>query len=200
MAIEVIVPERVAPGEKVDVKLVMTSNKVGHDFPTGPLDIIQAWVELKVTDDQGKVVYSIGKMDDKGFIEPGTFMFKAEPVDQNGNLIDRHNLWEMVGVRYRRSLFPGFSDTTEFSFLCPATAPVRKKDWPQQLAYQINAPRGAARTLTVHARLRYRKVDQYLLNFMFGKEKGLTAPVTDMDAQTKTIQIAAQTAARTAGM
>jgi hypothetical protein len=200
VAIEVITPERVAPGEKVDVKLVMTSNKVGHDFPTGPLDIIQAWVELKVTDDQGKVVYSIGKMDDKGFIEPGTFMFKAEPVDQNGNLIDRHNLWEMVGVRYRRSLFPGFSDTTEFSFLCPSTAPVRKKDWPQEVAYQVKAPQGAARSLTVHARLRYRKVDQYLLNFMFGKEKGLTAPVTDMDAQSKTIQIAARAAARTAGM
>ena len=43
-------------------------------------------------------------------------MFKAEPVDQYGNLIDRHNLWEMVGVRYRRSLFPGFSDTAEYSF------------------------------------------------------------------------------------
>lgn len=200
VGIEVIAPERVAPGEKVDVKLVMTSNKVGHDFPTGSLDIIQAWVELTVTDDQGKVVYSIGKIDDKGFIEPGTFMFKAEPVDQYGNLIDRHNLWEMVGVRYRRSLFPGFSDTTEFSFFCPQTASVRKKDWPQQLAYQINAPRGAARTLTIHARLRYRKVDQFLLNFMFGKEKGLTAPVTDMDAQTKTIQIAARPAASPAGM
>ena len=49
-------------------------------------------------------------------------MFKAEPVDQYGNLIDRHNLWEMVGVRYRRSLFPGFSDTAEYSFQCSGSA------------------------------------------------------------------------------
>ena len=49
-------------------------------------------------------------------------MFKAEPVDQYGNLIDRHNLWEMVGVRYRRSLFPGFSDTAEYTFACPGSA------------------------------------------------------------------------------
>jgi len=200
VAIELITPEKVAPGEKVDVKLVLTSNKVGHDFPTGPLDIIQAWVELKVTDDQGKLVYSIGKVDDKGFIEPGTFMFKAEPVDQYGNLIDRHNLWEMVGVRYRRSLFPGFSDTAEFSFLCPQTAPVRAKAWPQEVAYQINAPRGATRSLNIHAKLRYRKVDQFLLNFMFGKEKGLTAPVTDMASDTKIIQIAARTPAATEGI
>ena len=199
VAIEMNAPERVAPGEKVNLKMVITSNKVGHDFPTGPLDIIQAWLEVVVTDDQGKGVYSIGKVDDKGFIEPGTFMFKAEPVDQNGNLIDRHNLWEMVGVRYRRSLFPGFSDTAEFSFFCPQTALVRAKKWPQQVAYQISAPKGAAHSLTVRARLRYRKVDQYLLNFMFGKEKGLTAPITDMASESKTIQIAARTGAATAG-
>ena len=105
---------RAAPGEAVAVRTVITSNKVGHDFPTGPLDIIQAWVELVVKDASGRVVYASGRRDERHFIEKGTFMFKAEPVDQYGNLIDRHNLWEMVGVRYRRSLFPGYSDTVEY--------------------------------------------------------------------------------------
>ena len=41
--------------------------------------------------------------DERNFLQPGTFLFKAEPVDQYGNLIDRHNLWEMVGVRFRRA-------------------------------------------------------------------------------------------------
>jgi len=190
VGMEMIVPEKVSPGEKVGVKLVLTSNKVGHDFPTGPLDIIQSWVELIVKDDSGKVIYSTGKVDEKGFIEPGTFMFKAEPVDQNGNLIDRHNLWEMVGVRHRRSLFPGFSDTTEFSFFCPQIAPVRTKVFPQEIAYQVGAPKGA-RTLHVQARLRYRKVDQYLLNFMFGEDKGLTSPITDMATESRVIEVGA---------
>jgi len=109
-------------------------------------------------------------------------------VDQNGNLIDRHNLWEMVGVRHRRSLFPGFSDTTEFSFFCPQIAPVRTKVFPQEIAYQVGAPKGA-RTLHVQARLRYRKVDQYLLNFMFGEDKGLTSPVTDMATESRVIKV-----------
>lgn len=190
VGMEMIVPERVSPGEKVSVKLVLTSNKVGHDFPTGPLDIIQSWVELIVKDDSGKVIYSTGKVDEKGFIELGTFMFKAEPVDQNGNLIDRHNLWEMVGVRHRRSLFPGFSDTTEFSFFCPQIAPVRTKVFPQEIAYQVGAPKGARR-LHVQARLRYRKVDQYLLNFMFGEDKGLTSPITDMATESRVIEVGA---------
>jgi hypothetical protein len=189
VALEMIAPARVTPGQKVDLKLVITSNKVGHDFPTGPLDIIQSWIELIVKDDQGKVVYSTGTVNEKGFIEPGTFMFKAEPVDQYGNLIDRHNLWEMVGVRHRRSLFPGFSDTTEFSFYCPSLITAETKPFPQKLAYPFSAPR-SARALHVQARLRYRKIDQFLLNFMFGEDKGLTSPITDMALETRVIEVA----------
>jgi hypothetical protein len=189
VALELATPASARPGEKVGVKLVITSNKVGHDFPTGPLDIIQAWVELKVSDDHGKVVFASGTVDERGFIQPGSFMFKAEPVDQYGNLIDRHNLWEMVGVRYRRSLFPGFSDTTEYEFLCPQLAPVRSKHLPQETSYQIAIPSSGARSLKVEARLRYRKVDQFLLNFLFGEKKGLTAPVTDMASDRRTIEV-----------
>src|SRR3970282_1302539 len=117
VVLEMILPAQAKPGETVEVKVIITSNKVGHDFPTGPLDIIQSWVELVATDHQGNVLYSTGTVDSKGFIQPGTFMFKTEPVDQYGNLIDRHNLWEMVGVRHRRALFPGFYDTGAVSFL-----------------------------------------------------------------------------------
>jgi hypothetical protein len=172
----------VRSGEPVNLKAIITSNKVGHDFPTGPLDIIQSWIELEVTDDQGRIVYSTGKVDEKGFIEPGSFIFKAEPVDQYGNLIDRHNLWEMVGVRHRRALFPGFSDTADFSFSCPqlhlspeTTQPI----FEPEKTYVVPAPANAGE-LTVRAKLNYRKIDQYLLTFVFGEDVGLTSPVTAM--------------------
>src|SRR5262249_54343102 len=102
VAIELVAPAEVNPAQEVALKAVVTSNKVGHDFPTGPLDIIQAWVEIEVTDASGVTVFASGTVNDRKFIQAGSFMFKAEPVDQYGNLIDRHNLWEMVGVRYRR--------------------------------------------------------------------------------------------------
>ena len=189
VGLQLVAPKAVRPGEKVDVKLLLTSNKVGHDFPTGPLDIIQAWVEFVVTDDQGKVVFSSGTVDSRGFIQPGAFLFKAEPIDQNGNLIDRHNLWEMVGVRYRRSLFPGFSDTAEFSFLCPQLALVRPRKYPLEVSYRVGAPQGGARTLRIDARLCYRKMDQYLINFLFGEHSGLTSPITTMTAQSSVIEL-----------
>ena len=168
--LEVIAPRSAERGEPVTIETVLTNNKAGHDFPTGPLDIIQSWVELSVTDQAGRVVFQSGERDSSNFIAPGSFMLKAEPVDQNGNLIDRHNLWEMVGVRYRRSLFPGFSDQEKFTFPCPRTGVTE---------------------LHVSAKLMYRKADQYLLNFLFGKESGITAPATVLSEDHKTIRIGA---------
>ena len=117
-------------------------------------------------------------------------MLKAEPVDESGNLIDRHNLWEMVGVRFRRALFPGFSDTTEYTFFCPEVArPDARRQTPEKIAYQIAAPKGGARSLEITARLRYRKISQYLLNFMFGEESGLSAPITDLSSDSRVVAI-----------
>jgi hypothetical protein len=181
-----LAPDAVEPGEKLAIRAVVTSNKVGHDFPTGPLDIIQSWVELTVRDERGQVVFSSGTVDAKGFIQPGSFIFKAEPVDQYGNLIDRHNLWEMVGVRHRRALFPGFSDTAEFEMLCPDTRRV-KKEFPSGEVSFDTPP--AARELRVSARLLYRKVDQYLINFIFGEEKGLTSPITELATAERVVRV-----------
>ncbi len=196
--IEIVAPPRVEPGEDVRIQVAVTNNKVGHDFPTGPLDIIQAWIELEVADQDGNVVYETGRRDERHFIEPGSFIFKAEPVDQYGNLIDRHNLWEMVGVRYRRSLFPGFSDMAEFSFACPGLASGSEAS-PQEAIrapvdgettgrFELTAP---SRVVELHvtARLMYRKADQFLLNFLFGEESGLTSPVTVMSEGQATIRV-----------
>ncbi|MDX1674349.1 MAG: multiheme c-type cytochrome [Longimicrobiales bacterium] len=171
--LELIVPERAAPGEEIRIRTHITNNKVGHDFPTGPLDIIQAWVHVAVRDDNGALVFESGRLDDEHFIEPGSFIFKAEPVDRYGNLIDRHNLWEMVGVRYRRAMFPGFSDEASFTFPAPAD--------------------GGA--LHVEARVLYRKFDQSILNFLTGEDSGLTSPVTVISEDSAVIRLAGARAA-----
>ncbi|MEJ2335124.1 MAG: cytochrome b/b6 domain-containing protein [Gemmatimonadales bacterium] len=200
--LELVVPDTVEAGEEVNLQAVITNNKVGHDFPTGPLDIIQAWVEIVVTDQDGNVVFESGHRDAQHFIEPGSFIFKAEPVDQYGKLIDRHNLWEMVGVRYRRALFPGFSDRAEFAFSCPASMiapqegvgagasdPVAEAAAPLDQQVEFTVPPGRITSLHVSAKLMYRKADQFLLNFLFGEDSGITAPVTVMSADEKTIQV-----------
>jgi len=183
-------------GDPIPVRVIMASNKVGHDYPTGPLDLIQSWLELCVTDDTGKEVFSSGKRDAKNFLTPGTFLFKAEPVDQNGNLIDRHNLWEMVGVRFRRSIFPGYSDTVQFSVPCTGsladglTTPTPQ---PGQTNLVEVPPPPQSGSFQITAILEYRKVDQFLLNYLFGEENKLTSPVTEIDRATATVKVKTKT-------
>ena len=57
----------------------------------------------------------------------------------------------------------------------------------QSLAMRV--PRGQVTELHVKARLMYRKADQYLINFLFGKESGITAPVTVISEDQKTIRV-----------
>jgi hypothetical protein len=189
--IELELPSQVRPGEQVELRVRMINNKVGHDFPTGPLDIIQAWLEVEVTDPQGQVVFQTGRKDERNIIEPGTYMFKAEPVDRYGNLIDRHNLWEMVGVRFKRSLFPGASEVARFDFPCPGTGGDAVRDLPRDELLTLTVPPEAQGELRVHARLNYRKIDQYLMNFAFGEDAGLSAAVTTVSEASGIIRVAA---------
>jgi hypothetical protein len=159
--LQILAPETAAPGEPIKLQVIAVNNKAGHDFPTGPLDIIQAWIEVVVEDDHGNIVFESGRLDADNYLPSGTTVFKAEAVDQFGNRIDKHNLWEMVGARFKRTLFPGYSDIATYAF-----------------AYPDPTPEGT-QALHVTARLRYRKVEQYLIDYLF-PDSGLTAPVTDM--------------------
>jgi hypothetical protein len=187
--IELVVPEKVSPGEEITIQAVLTNHKPGHDFPTGPIDIIQGWIEIVVSDERGKEIFSSGKVDSLHFIEPGSFIFKVEPVDQYGNLIDKHNLWEMVGVRYNRSMFPGFSDQANYTFSCPGKVnePEPPQDKKKEVSFRI--PEDPSGKLIVRARLNYRKMDQFLVNFLFGPNSNLTTPVTVMSEDVKSIKI-----------
>src|SRR5262249_28099439 len=148
------------------------------------LDIIQSWLEVTVTDQNHRLIWASGKRDAKNFLTPGTFLFKAEPVDQHGNLIDRHNLWEMVGVRFRRALFPGYSDTVNFSIPCSGAIEAATNTIHADLPAEIPSPAvpapGATGEYRIDVALQYRKVDQFLLNYLFGETNGITSPVTEI--------------------
>jgi hypothetical protein len=186
---ELIVPEKAFPDQEVKIQVVLTNNKPGHDFPTGPIDIIQSWIEISVTDQNDSLIFKSGEVDENHFIQPGSFIFKVEPVDQYGNLIDKHNLWEMVGVRYNRSMFPGFTDHTEYSFDCPGISGINEKKENLKKELELNVPGEKVTELHVRARLNYRKMDQFLINFLFGEDSGITAPVTQMSEDYKIIKV-----------
>jgi hypothetical protein len=168
LPIKIIGPVSAAAGGSIELRAVISNNKAGHSFPTGPLDLIRAWVEIVVTDSAGREVFHSGKLDSQNHIEPGSFILKAVGVDANGDEIVRHDLWHLVGAKFKRAIFPGYSDMYQ---------------------YQLKVPRDAKGPLQVAARLRYRKANQYFMDMLFpGQHKA--APVTDISSDK--IEIALQ--------
>jgi hypothetical protein len=179
------------PGEPVELQVVLTNNKTGHGFPTGPLDIIRSWVEITVQDDQGRMVYQTGQPSEDGVMSENALVFKAVGIDRYGNDIDEHNLWEMVGARFKRALFPGSSDTETYSFSCPglSSPPVQQMDTDRQ-EVAFDAPSDLqAKELRVTAVLKYQKADAAFLDRLFGVEAGIRTPATVLASDTLIIPI-----------
>ncbi|MCG8585812.1 MAG: hypothetical protein MI757_13985 [Pirellulales bacterium] len=64
--IDVHVPESAVAGEKIKLRVDVTSDTAGHSFPTGFTAERQVWVEVLVRDLAGNVVFHSGKLDPNG--------------------------------------------------------------------------------------------------------------------------------------
>ena len=170
LPIKIVPPKTLRPGEKAEFRTVISNNKAGHSFPTGPLDLIRAWVEVKVSDASGKVLFASGGLTPEGYVQPGAFELKAEGVNAAGTEIVRHDLWHYVGAKWKRAIFPGYSDMYEYHF---------------------NVPRNAKGPLTIAARLRYRKANQYFMDFAF-PGKHLQTPITDLSSDRVEVPLASR--------
>jgi hypothetical protein len=190
-----VVPDSVVPGEEVDLRITLTNNKTGHDFPTGPLDMIESWIEVEVTDDKGAMVFHTGYVNESGDIVDTPVWFKADGFDREGKLIDRHNLWDLVGASYKRVLYPGMTDTVEVSFTVPEAA------WERLVAltpdtvsdaegFAFPSPLAQApRRLNVTAILWYRKANPEFLDRVYGHEPRIRSPLTEISKVTTTIEV-----------
>ncbi len=185
------VPEEVSPGQEVRIQTILTNNKTGHDFPTGPMDMIEAWVEVTVTDPEGKVVFASARPDDRGYLTNPKIVFKGEAIDKEGKLIGKHELWRKVGSRFNRSLFPGFTDTTVFRFECPAMPidPSRQVDLSDDEKTFALPETFAGDELHVSATLWYCKFSAPFLDRLFGEEAGLRSAVTDISRAEAVIRV-----------
>ncbi len=86
-------------------------------------------------------------------------------------------------------MFPGFSDKAEFAFPCPTSMTVNKFKPSEKEEFQFKVPDKPITELHVEAKLMYRKIDQFLLNFLLGEESGITAPITVISEDRKTIKV-----------
>jgi cytochrome c554/c'-like protein len=191
------VPETVLPGEEVPIRVFLTNNKTGHDFPTGPLDMIESWVELTVTDATGQVVYHVGGLNEDDRVDESPLVFRADSYDREGAPIDRHNLWDLVGADYKRVIYPGMSDTMQVTFQCPSLARGRVSPTDERTGapgqrtdlFELDAPADVVGPLTVSATLWYRKANPDFLDRVYGYDSGVRSPTTAVSEASATIMI-----------
>ncbi len=185
-SLRVIAPKSVRTGEEVTLRVTVTNRKVGHNFTTGPLDFVRAWVHMRVLDDAGQAVFEWGGIDpvtrriqDRPGSEhavgnsrsKGTMVFEGEPQDEHGNPLVRHELWKKAGGKGQRVVFPRYSDTH---------------------TYKFKVPEGASGELTIKADLNFRRYRQEFLDLVvpdMEKESGVYQRTVTQTSAEKRVSI-----------
>jgi tetratricopeptide (TPR) repeat protein len=151
--VEVIAPldkvqPTVARGESVRVEVVVRTRKVGHFFPGGTVDAQEAWVELQATDDKGRTLFHSGRVEDggNGPLEPSAHQYRSLLLDEHGNAINKRNAWMARSLAYVRLIPPGAADT---------------------IHYRLRIPEDAGDTITLTAKVNYRKFSWWNTQFAF---------------------------------
>lgn len=135
-------------GDDVLVDVVVRTRKVGHFFPGGTVDALEAWLELQATDDKGQTIFWSGKVEDdgKGPVEPGAHFYRSLQIDAHGNPINKRNAWATRAVVYVRLIPPGAADTVHF---------------------RMHIPDNAGDHITLHSKLNYRKFQWWNNRFAY---------------------------------
>ncbi len=196
VAMTIVAPDEIRPGELINLVLVLHNNKTGHDFPAGPLDILASWVEVKVEDNFGRTLLHLGDPEgDKPTLD-APIVYKADWYDKRGLPVERHNIWEVVGASYKRSLQSSDADLVEIPFRCPVIARPKmsnsaSEQGPGERKSDIvfSVDNQSVRELTVTARLLYRKADPEFLANIYSLESNISAPVVELNMATHVISI-----------
>ena len=126
-------------GEDPRIDVVVRTRGVGHRFPAGTIDAFDIWLEVKATDENGKIVFWNGRIaapDGNGPIDPSAHFYRGYMLDAHGNLINKRNAWAARTVLYSNTIPPGAADTVR---------------------YRLEIPPDSSKMLTLEAKLNYRK-------------------------------------------
>ena len=130
-------PAAVRRGETVRLEVVARTRKVGHFFPAGTVDAYDVWIDIEATDEKGRTILRSGALEGgTGAVDPGAHFYRSLQLDAHGNRIDKRNAWATRSLAYVKLIPPGAADT---------------------IHYRLDIPPDAGDTITITARLRYRK-------------------------------------------
>ena len=163
-------------GETVLLELVVRTLTLGHAFTQGTVDSNEIWVELDVTSGGRSIGRSGGRAND-GAVDPWSHFVNAYILDRHGNRIDRRNAQDIFVALYNNQIPPGAADVVR---------------------YRLQVPEDVGETITVTARLLYRKFDTTLMQYVYGPEYTNDLPIMEIARDTVTFSVGGEVAASAA--
>ncbi|CZF78175.1 hypothetical protein GCE9029_00676 [Grimontia celer] len=155
-------------GNENQVRILVSNNGVGHNFPAGTIDLSESWIEFKVLDAEKNEIFSSGHLLEGGEIENSATVYKEVAVDRFGKEVWRHDLFNMVGKSFVNVIPAGGIDTVDYQFKIP--------DW-------------ALSPIHLSATLKYRKFNPKYFNWVNEKETFLHNPIIELSRDTLVVKL-----------
>jgi hypothetical protein len=138
--------------------VVWTANwGVDHAFPAAPLDLIEVWLELRLTDANGRVLLSSGQLGLDHRVPREARRMGGYMIGNDGQLVEKNRVWQIAKKVIVRQLEFGQHTSDEFETTLPA---------------DVKGP------LTLTAKWNYRNLNQDFVEWAIGP--GVTMPVVQV--------------------
>lgn|GEM_PF-1158051 len=111
------------PAGQLVLRARTLNRRVGHDFPSGPLDLQQVWFEVRVVDADGRVLVDRGGLDAQGRVRQDASLLGARELGLDGLPLREHRLKELTEVRDKQVL--GVGGFVDHAFPIPVSGDVR---------------------------------------------------------------------------
>jgi Flp pilus assembly protein TadD len=139
-------PPEVAPGQVLDVEVVVRTRGVGHPFTNGTADSNEVWVSLEGASGQ-RPFFESGVIDDLGRLDPAADRLSVFLVDHEGGYMDRRQPQDIHTTLYSNQIGPGAARVVH---------------------YRVRVPEDARDSIRLSAAVHYRKFSRDYTSFSLG--------------------------------
>lgn len=111
------------PGEEAELEIVTTNAGIGHNFPATALDLADVWLQIEISDRNGRVIRSIGEPRADGAVSETAPRLGGEILSaEDGRPIEAHRVWIESEAVVWRLLAEGEHTTDRIAFTVPGDA------------------------------------------------------------------------------
>jgi tetratricopeptide (TPR) repeat protein len=160
-----------APGEKIEVQVVVRNKGVGHAFPGGTNDSNEGYLEFLVALDGTTVLHSGWIGPDKQ-LDPAAHRYGSVVIQHDGEESKRRNPSDFHVTLYANVIPPSTSDVVRYQFTVPADA--------------------AGKSIELTANLKWRKFKQNYTDYVFEErpDQKIELPITTIAGNKVTLRVA----------